>query len=350
MSAASEGVPGAAAPAPAPAPDVWASPRRLPFALSPEGLGFLEMAVEDYAVASFLDGRLLETHGPVHWAAWTDVEAAARAAPATADWIFHMGHVGSTLISRILGRVDGVFALREPAILREFAAAERGTDPRLGTVTRLLSRVWRPDQRALIKATSFVTALGPSILSAQGEARAILLFAAPQGHIAGLLAGEASSRDVAALHAARAARLRRRLGPLPGLEAMSPGPRAALAWACELMGLADLAAAAPGRVMWVDFDRFLQEPGPGLARLLGHLGRDASPGVVEALLRSPEFGRYAKDQRHAFDANARRAVIAQALATHAQEVERGLSWLNSLGAAYPDFAQAARLSAAARGV
>ena len=36
-----------------------------------------------------------------------------------ARWIFHIGHVGSTLISRLLGELEGVLSVREPRSLRD---------------------------------------------------------------------------------------------------------------------------------------------------------------------------------------------------------------------------------------
>ncbi len=330
----------------------WANPGRLPYALGVDRLAYVDLDEADFLAASFLDGRLLEGRAGPSWAPWAEVESAARVAPRTSDWIFHMGHVGSTLLSRVLGGADGVFALREPAILRELAALAPGTapDPRLETVLRLLSRVWRPGERSMIKATSFVTSLGPLILGLQPSARALLLYAAPQLHIAGLLAGPGSMRDVSAMTLGRAARLEARLGLAIGGDVEPPGARAALAWACEIVGLADIAAVAPSRVIWLDFDRFLGDPRTGLSRLLSHFGLSASGDRVERLLASPDFHRYAKDVRHPFDAVARRDVLAQALRDHHDEVERGLEWLNRLGSRSPDFAQAARLAAAARAV
>ena len=38
-----------------------------------------------------------------------------------ARWIFHIGHVGSTLVSRLLGELAGVLAIREPRLLRDLA-------------------------------------------------------------------------------------------------------------------------------------------------------------------------------------------------------------------------------------
>jgi hypothetical protein len=69
---------------------------------------------------------------------------------------------------------------------------------------------------------------------------------------------------------------------------------------------------------------------------------------VDRLLRSADFGRYAKDPAHPFDPAFRQQVIAQALRVHAAEIDRGLAWLNALGTTHADFATAARAASAGR--
>ena len=81
----------------------------------------VRMNEADYYTASFLDQRMLTQQSQPQWIAWDELEATDQAGRSDANLIFHIGHVGSTLISRLLGELDGVFALREPQILRNFA-------------------------------------------------------------------------------------------------------------------------------------------------------------------------------------------------------------------------------------
>jgi hypothetical protein len=327
----------------------WLSPRRLPceLDLAGERLGFVELSEDDYRAASFLDQRIL-TGRTVDWAPWSEVEEAARWLICDCDFIFHTGHVGSTLLSRLLGRSPEVFSVREPAILRELAAMAGGPslDARLGAVATLLSRVWRPSQRSLVKATSFVSELAPQLLSLAPQGRAILMFAAPQVYIAGILVGEASRRELGLLSGPRLERLQRRAGRTSSLDRMGEGERAAMSWACELMALDEAARSAPDRVRWMDFDRFLADPVPGVRGALAHLRRAAPEGLIQDIVQSPDFGRYAKAPEHAYDADLRREVIARGGALFAVEIERGLAWLNALGSTWPPFAAAARAAVA----
>ena len=133
-------------------PDVY--PLKLDLAADRVSLVRLDEA--DYVEASFLDERLLLDGRREHWASWSDVGSLARGLDGESDFIFHIGHVGSSLLSRLLGDHDRIFALREPAILRSLAMNE-ATAPgdlpdHLSGAMKLLSRVYRPGQRSLIKA------------------------------------------------------------------------------------------------------------------------------------------------------------------------------------------------------
>src|SRR4051812_48565132 len=104
----------------------------------------IAMDRESYRAASFLDDRMLQRPVDAQAMAWPDVEAAMQQDLRTdARWIFHIGHVGSTLVSRLLGEVGGVLAVREPRLLRDLALSPpeiRGRYAML--VPRLMSRTF----------------------------------------------------------------------------------------------------------------------------------------------------------------------------------------------------------------
>lgn len=302
-----------------------------------------------YRAASFLDDRILPQTGAGVWASLDDVVAIARDLSAEADFIFHMGHVGSTLLSRILDVSEQVFSVREPAILRMVADHPAGGDPRphLADFARLFARVWRSDQRALVKTTSFVSDLGGPLMAAFASARAILMFAPPAAYMAGMLAGSATRPDLKTSAPRRLVRLHRRLGgDFWRAEALSEGELAALAWACEVVALFDVAGSRAGRVMWLDFEAFLARPYDGLATCLEFLHGSAPTAVLESMINSPDFGRYSKAPDHAYDARLRAQILAAARREHDSEIERGLAWLTTAGRAHPLIAEAARAAAA----
>src|SRR5689334_18819143 len=67
---------------------------------------------DSYRAASFLDDRLMQQPVNAQIVPWPAVEEAiAAGVRADARWIFHIGHVGSTLVSRLLGELEGVLAI-----------------------------------------------------------------------------------------------------------------------------------------------------------------------------------------------------------------------------------------------
>src|SRR5688500_5779330 len=81
-------------------------------------LGALDRAAD--RAASFLDDRMMSEPRAAELVQWSVVaEAASKPTRSDARWIFHIGHVGSTLISRMLGELPGVLAVREPRSLRD---------------------------------------------------------------------------------------------------------------------------------------------------------------------------------------------------------------------------------------
>src|SRR5436305_1051060 len=96
---------------------------------------------DSYRAASFLDDRLIQQPVDAQIVPWPEVEAAvAGDLRSDARWIFHIGHVGSTLVSRLLGEIDGVLGIREPRLLRDLAMSP--PDVRaiyLGPVPKLMS-------------------------------------------------------------------------------------------------------------------------------------------------------------------------------------------------------------------
>ena len=132
-----------------------------------------------------------------------------------ARWIFHIGHVGSTLVSRLLGELDGVLAIREPRLLRDLALSPAEVRAGyLGLVPKLMSRTFGAEEVACVKATSFASEIAAELVPA-GE-RALFMYATPANYISSILAGENSVQELRMLAPTRAgtpAAARVRIGP-----------------------------------------------------------------------------------------------------------------------------------------
>ena len=286
------------------------------------------MGRDSYRAASFLDDRLMQQPVDAQLVAWPDVAAAVEGDLRTdARWIFHIGHVGSTLVSRLLGELHGVLAVREPRLLRDVAlcppAMRQGY---LGPIPKLMSRTFADDEVACVKATSFASEIAPGLVGA-GE-RALFMFASPRNYVASILAGENSVKELHALAAHRAQRLQSRGVTLAA--ARHDADRAAAAWACEMATLEAAAEDMTGRhVAWVDFDAMLRNMSAELGSVASFFGFDADPGKLDALARGPLMTRYSKDPNYEYSANLREQLIAQEIRFQGADVDAALAMLGS---------------------
>jgi len=333
-----------------------ASPELFPIDLNPatDEAALLQLSRMDYEKASFLDARL--TAPRVLSPEFAELAEAAQGLPIACDYIFHIGHVGSTLLSRILGTHPKVFSLREPQSLRTFAQAAAGGEPwnaaarrgRLAVFAALYSRTWTPQQRSLVKATSLVSGIAGELMALEPGARALCMTASPETYLATILGGPNSRVELAVAAPARLSRLNARLDAAWRIETLSAGEQAAMSWACEMTALEAAADAAGGRITWIDFDRFLADPAAGLDAALRGLRAAAEPGEVQGLAASAYFQRYSKAPEYGYGPQVRREVLAAARAESGAEIRRGLAWLEA-ASAYEPVARARRHAEALAG-
>ncbi len=284
------------------------------------------MERDSYRAASFLDDRLLQTPVDAQLVPWTVVEEAmAGELRSDARWIFHIGHVGSTLVSRLLGEIDHVLAVREPRFLRDLALTPADIRERyVAPASKLMSRTFADDEIACVKATSFASEIAPDLVPAGG--RALFMYATPRNYVASILAGENSVQELRALAASRAQRLNGRGIYLP---AQDDAGLAAVAWAA---GMTDLEAAAEGmtdrRVGWEDFDVMLTDMGAGLARTAELFGFDARPEQLRAIASGPLMTRYSKAPEYEYSSSLRREIIGETIEQHGRAIDVALAMLD----------------------
>lgn len=297
------------------------------------------MSRESYRAASFLDDRLMQQPVDAEIVAWPDIEDAVVDDLRTdARWIFHIGHVGSTLVSRLLGEIEGVLALREPRLLRDVALSPPDVRARyIAPVAKLMSRTFTNEEVACVKATSFASEIAPQIVPP--DERALFMFASPRNYIASILAGENSLKELHNLREFRAQRLAARniALPAPGNE----GALAAHAWTCEMATLEAAAEAMPDRrIEWADFDVMLGSMTAELGRIADFFGFAADTSSLEAIVRGPIMRRYSKDPTYEYSPSLREDLIAQEMGLRGREVEDGLAMLRLSAEKSPVLARA----------
>jgi hypothetical protein len=296
---------------------------------------------QEYRDAAFLDERSLRPDTPQQIVDWSALAAALPPdARRDVQYIFHIGHVGSTLISRLLGELPQIFALREPLIVRTFdeMLAERGRpealwDPtslpaRLGLLAALLSRTFRPEQRALVKATSFTSESAADLVPA--GSKALLLYASPERWMETILAGENSRRTLRSAAQTHLRRLHRRTGERRwNLWEMNEGEKLAMAWAAEMTSLAQAEEKLlpKGATMWMDFDAFLAAPAEGLQAIAFFFGAELDAEGAERLARHPLMGRYSKAVDYEYGPAQRATALVEARRQYADTIAGGMRWL-----------------------
>jgi len=331
------------------ADELGASPEWFPHELDlAQGrVSFIRLRETDYEQASFLDARIVTPASIKKSLRWPQVEAAISAAQLTerCGFIFHIGHVGSTLLSRLVGTHPAAFSVREPMALRTLAQLVPVPEPPLAGCLKLLSRTFEPRQLAVIKATSFVSELASSLVSRAAAPKAVMMFVSAESYFATILAGPNSRQEARMMAASRLERLHRRLGqPAWQLASLSEGEVLGVSWACEMSALAQATKAAADRALWVDFDQFIGTPMTVFAAVLRHFDLDGSADTVAAILAGPDMRRYSKAPEHPYDAQLRRDVLDQARALHGAEIGRGLAWLDRAAAQFVVVRDALRLA------
>jgi hypothetical protein len=304
--------------------------RWLAQAMNPNGdvVRLIEMTRDAYRSASFLDDRLLQAPVNTQNLPFDDIAAALGSDARTdARWIFHIGHVGSTLISRLLGELDSVLAIREPRLLRDLAGMPRARRSELApTVHKLFSRTFREDETTLVKATSFVGEIAAELVAPGGQA--VFIYVDAPTYIATILAGENSRKELSALAPARALRMKDRVRGMPS-GVGSVADFAAAAWACEMTALeasADL--IGDQRLRWVNFDAVLRDVPNMLGQLADFLGFRATPERIAEIVRGPLLSRYSKAPEYEYSASLRRELIEQELHLQRAQIDAAVALLN----------------------
>jgi hypothetical protein len=314
-----------------------------PFAYDPQSdsVRLIALSAEEIARAAFLDQRVLTPQTTSEQAPFALFEKAALALPGPApNMIFHMGHCGSTLLSKLLAAASGAAAFREPMPLRSLAAewADAETGDSFLTKSEIARRFgaflmsWSRGPGTTVKASSMCTDLLAPFLASRPDARAAFLYLKPEAFIAVMLGGENNRNDLVGFAKIRRRRLARHAPDVPPLARLSPGELAALVW------LVEAAAAARARgpaLRAIDFDAFLEAPAQGLAEAAAHLDVPAIAPAIDAAIHGPLMRSYSKAPEHEFTPAARKQFMALYRDEHRAEIAKGMALIAKAGASAP---------------
>jgi len=319
-------------------PDAY--PQKLDFAR--EVALLIKLDANSYRSASFLDDRILAPTTRGGWVPLRAVEEASRKVGTTrpVHFIFHTGHVGSTLVSRLLDDMGAVLSLREPLPLRTLADAHDALgrsdsllsaeqfDLALNMLLRLWGRGYEGTRCAVVKATSSAGRLASRLLAGSERSHALYLNLGAEPYLATLLAGQNSPADLRGHGPERLRRLQARTAsPLPPLHSLSLGELTAMSWLAETCAQHDATSRFPDRVLALDFDRFLTAVAESMDRIGAHFGLPRDARYLASVASSPVLGRYSKAPEYAYSPQLRADVLRDSRRDNADEIRRGMDWI-----------------------
>ncbi len=305
------------------------------------------MRIEEtlYREASFLDARIQEFNCP---AVRYEMQHLAQMFPRPGrnrgpmGFIFHVGHCGSTLISRALSSSARFLPFREPLTLRLLSAEQRelGTPAAmmardnwrrlLITVLDSLARRFRPDQVNIVKATSTGNNLIRPIMEEDSSHRALLLFVPLETYLANMLGKQKDGGDLW-----KQARTRMRdwttiaAEPEFSLHELGRPQLAALSWITSINYMFEAHAALGDRTRMFDFNRLVSDPADQLPAIAGFFGlEDEGPAVAG---RFPEVSSgYSKRPEKRYTPETRAQLLRIAREEQADAIRTGLEWASGL--------------------
>jgi hypothetical protein len=298
-----------------------------------------------YRRASFLDDRALAPTAATQWVPLDALLGTQKRAEheKPLHFIFHTGHVGSTLVSRLLEECAPVLSLREPlpmhtlADLRDRAKTALVPSEQYAQTLDLLHRLWRRGYAqtgaVVLKAPSATGRIATDLLLAIDGARATYLNVTAHVYVTTMLAGDASLADLRGYAQSRHKRLQARLGePLAPEHQMTIGETAALAWLAETLSMHEALELCATRLVALDFDDFLADVGASMARIVRHLRVPVDTSALSAIAESATLKRYSKALEYEYSPRLRAQVLQDSWQRNHGEIKRGVAWLERLAA------------------
>lgn len=325
------------------------SPRWLPHRLDILGDRMLVAEVDEAIChqATFLEGETFKPKA-LHEVQdlWSVVEEHVPAATPSLG-IFHVGHCGSTLLSRAIQEIATVTALREPAIFRMAAGFFRDRtsalalmspercDALVATIFDWLSRRFEPTRPTVVKATSDCCNVAMKWLDHHRENRMVALTMKAESFLVTMLRSTIREEETRGFAVSRLADFHRLTGDdqlrLGDLDAAS---LAALSWVSTTAQLIASVDQHVSRSQLIDFEQWLRSPVPMTQSVAEHMGLTVKQDEVEAVLNRL-LSRYSKDGSMQYGVAQRNEELDHFRKAKADQIASGLRWIERTVEKYP---------------
>ncbi|MCL9981790.1 MAG: hypothetical protein NBV60_01405 [Erythrobacter sp.] len=313
-----------------PAVTSLADPCWLPHTYDPAraALGLLRVPRERLSQPAFLADLARETGYDSAELPLAGLGRLAPPAETPVTFIFHTAFCRSTLLVRALEQPGISTGLSEPGIIASLAGAGAAGQGALAPVAALLARPWGAGEAVFIKPTNHANRLGPGLMQALPQARAVLMTNPLPSFLAAVVRkGMLGRRWGRQLYLELMSYAGMDLG-MDGREqfAMTDLQATALAWFLNQRLLAALASNFGTRVRVLDGDAFARDPAATLAAVYAFAGKDVSPSQIAAIASGPVFARDAKTGED-FAAKSARDNAATSSTVTDDEIAKVSEWI-----------------------
>lgn len=346
------GAAGGAIPQPASREEITDTPlwHMYDYDLSTQTFTLMRLEERIYRETSFLDQRVAALRLPT---IRYELKHLAGMFPRLGDargpmgFIFHVGHCGSTLLSRALGLSERVLPLREPMTLRTLSADERELDSPMSFLSRAdwawlrttiidtLARRFRPDQFNIVKATSTGNNLIAPIMDDSESHRAVLLYVPLETYLATMLGKRREGGD---LWGQARVRMKDWMGieetPSFSLHELRAPHFAVLSWMTSMSTMLSAREKFGPRTSAMNFEDLIADPDTQLSKAAGFFGLEDEAETIVS--RFPQVSSaYSKQPDRPFTPEMRAEGLALTRAHFAEEIRTGMDWAQTLIARVP---------------
>lgn len=315
--------------------DLMASQQWYLHAMDGSTASYCQMDDASFSASPFLDGRIVQ---PVERKRFkTRIDAMVTSEPwakkpaiVPGRYILHISHVGSTLLSRVVGVSPSCLSLREPMPLRFLAQAQldqgssvawhspRAFDGLVDFALRNLGRPLGNRNRVVVKCTSWVNPLGEHFLAKDtGQPMRVSAVHMPLANfVANTLKGAGGLQDLRSNAQSRMRRLQKLIPSFDrALYAMNWGQIAAMSWLCEVLTIRSVCSHASVALQWVDFEAFMKDSASEARSLAHHLDLEWDDSTDRLLAQSGILDKYSKTDKAVEFSNQERIRVLEKFKT-----------------------------------
>jgi hypothetical protein len=254
------------------------------------------------------------------------------------NYIFHIAHCGSTLVSRAIDMPGVNLVYREPAPLRQLAADHSLAGKQIGLdtvwgrglrmVCALLGRRYQAHQPVIVKANVPVNFILPELFKLNPDSRALFIYCRPQDFLIAALKSAERRQWVARLLKELAGSISLDTDiPVEVLHRLTPATGAACLWQVQVQRFMVMLNQLT-HTRSLDCESFFNSPEKELKNILNYFCHETTDAEISQIVHSDLFVSHAKAPRIKYDNSSRKADRNNLLITLEDEINEGMSWLN----------------------